>query len=195
MSPVSLYVTDFEDERCRFDYYWSRIRTIDVPLPKTTFVTFETADDSYRWETDEILAFMERNEYDRAFVRTQVKAATVRLRDGSFIHRPDETVIDRIVESLLNQNDQQVWPHGGALVVREWLDFDFCPHPTHTCHPSVRFFVDEGRVIGQTPTTAEKASYVCADGYQYLESMVADVDLAEPRKYADRIAAEFAETT
>ncbi|WP_049969341.1 ATP-grasp domain-containing protein [Haladaptatus cibarius] len=195
MSPVSLYITDFEDERCRFDYYWPRLRNLDVPVPKTTFVSLEPDGDSFRWETDEILAFMERNGYDRAFVRTQVKAATVRLREGSFIYRPDEAVVDRTVTSLLNQNDQQSWPHGGGLVVREWVDFDFCPHPTHTCHPSVRFFIDDGEILGHTPTTAEKASRVCSDGYDYLESRVADVDLSVPRRYAEHVANELSEAT
>ncbi|SIR53334.1 hypothetical protein SAMN05421858_2682 [Haladaptatus litoreus] len=132
MSPVSLYITNFEDERCRFDYYWPHLRNLDVPVPKTNFVSLEPDGDSHYRDTDEILAFMQRNEYDRAFIRTQVKAATVRLREGSFIHRPDKEVVDKTVESLLNQNDQQSWPHGGGLVVREWVDFDFCPHPTHT---------------------------------------------------------------
>ncbi|KZN24353.1 hypothetical protein A4G99_08070 [Haladaptatus sp. R4] len=191
MPSPSLHITNFADERCRFDSYWSRLRELDVPVPKTTFVALETDEDGIHWETDDILAFMERNEYDRAFVRTQVKAATVRLRDGSFIYRRDPEVIDDVVESLLTQNLEQGWPHGDGLVVREWLDFDFCIHPKHNCHPSVRFFVEDGEVLGHTPMTAERATNVCDDTYDYLEPVIADVDLSAPRRYAERIADAF----
>ncbi len=66
MPSPSLYLTNFADDRCRVDSYWSRLRKLDVPAPKTTFV------------------------------RTQVKAATVRLRDGSFIYRHNPEVIDDV---------------------------------------------------------------------------------------------------
>ncbi|WP_240334812.1 hypothetical protein [Halorussus sp. MSC15.2] len=118
-SPVSLFFSDFTDERGRVDYYWSRLRSLDVPVPRTTFVALEPTDDGYRWDTDAILAFMDDNDLHRAFVRTQFKAATVRLREGSFVSRPNSETVDRTVESLLNQNDEQGWPHGGGLVVRE----------------------------------------------------------------------------
>ena len=118
-SAAPLYISDFADERCRSDSYWSRLKELDVPVPKTRLVPLETDEEGIHWDTDAILDFMERNEYDRAFVRTQVKAATVRLRDGSFIYRPEADVIDRVVESLLTQNGEQGWPHCGGLVVRE----------------------------------------------------------------------------
>jgi hypothetical protein len=190
-SAAPLYITDFDDERCRFDSYWSRLRELDVPVPETTFVPLETDEEGVHWDTGAILDFMEKHGYDRAFVRTQVKSATVRLRDGSFIYRRDSDVINRVVESLLTQNGERGWPHGDGLVVREWLDFDFCVHPTHTCHPSVRFFVDDGEVLGHTPPTAERARNVCDDTYDYLDPVIRSVDLATPRRYAERIAEEF----
>lgn len=194
-SPVSLYFTDFADERGRVDYYWSRLRSLDVPVPKTTFVALEPTDDGYQWDTGEILGFMRDNDYHRAFIRTQFKAATVRLREGSFVSRPDPEVIDKTVESLVNQNEEQGWPHGGSLVVREWLDLDFCPFPTHSCHPSIRFFVDGGEVIGRTPSCETDSSFVCSGGYDYLESVLDEVSFETPRGYAERIAEEFSEAT
>lgn len=195
-TPVSLYFSDFADERGRVDYYWSRLRALDVPVPETTFVDLDAADDGYLWDTDEILGFMADNDFHRAFVRTQFKAATVRLREGSFVSRPAPEAVDATVASLLNQNDEQDWPHGGGLVVREWLDLDFCPFPTHSCHPSVRFFVDDGEVVGRTPRRASDASeMVCAGRYDYLGPLLDDVSFEAPRRYAERIAAEFSEAT
>jgi hypothetical protein len=194
-APVSLYVSDFEDERGRVEYYWPRLQSLDVPVPKTTFAALEATDDGYRWDTDAILEFVERNDFHRAFVRTQFKAATVRLREGSFIPRPDPETIDRTVESLLNQNDEQGWPHGGSLVVREWLDLDWCRFPAHSCHPSVRFFVDDGEVLGWTPANPDASELVCAGRYDYLGERLAAVDFETPRRYAERVAAEFSEAT
>ena len=195
-SPVSLYFTDFADERGRVDYYWPRLDSLDVPAPETIFVPLEETASGYHWDTDEVLAFMTERDYHRAFVRTQHKAATVRLREGTFISRPDPKVVDRTVEALLNQNDERGWPHGGSLVVREWLDLDFCPHPTHTCHPEVRFFVDHGEIVGRTPRReSDVSAMVCASCYDYLGSLLEDVSFETPRRYAERIAAEFREAT
>jgi hypothetical protein len=209
--PVSLFFADFADERGRVDYYWSRLDALDVPVPETTFVALEATESGWDWDTDEILAFMAANDYHRAFVRTQHKAATVRLREGSFVSHPDPEVVDATVESLLNQNDEQGWPHGDGLVVREWLDLDFCPFPSHACHPSVRFFVDtaghspassatespdNGEVVGRTPASEEDAAgMVCAGSYDYLQSLLEDVSFEAPHRYAEKIAAEFREAS
>ncbi|MFC4552858.1 MULTISPECIES: hypothetical protein [Halorussus] len=196
MSPaVSLFFADFEDERGEVGYYWERLNSLDVPVPETTFVTLEATEDGYRWDTDEILRFMRERDLHRAFVRTQRKAATVRLREGSFVPRPDPEAVDRTVASLLDQNDEQGWPHGEGLVVREWLDLDFCRFPAHSCHPSIRFFVDDGEVVGQTPADPDADEMVCAGRYDYLEPVLAEADFSTPRRYAERIAAEFDEAT
>jgi hypothetical protein len=195
-SPVSLYFSDFADERGRVDYYWSRLQSLDVPVPETTFVDIAETENGYRWDTDAILGFMDDNDYHRAFVRTQFKAATVRLREGSFVPRPDPEAVDATVESLLNQNDEQGWPHGGGLVVREWLDLDFCPFPAHSCHPAVRFFVDDGDVVGRTPCRVSVASeMVCPGHYEFVGSLLDDVSFRTPRRYAERVAVEFSEAT
>ncbi|WP_135852400.1 hypothetical protein [Halorussus salinus] len=194
-APVSLYFSDFADERGRVDYYWSRLRSLDVPVPETTFVSLESTEEGYRWDTDEILAFMADRDRHRAFVRTQYKAATVRLREGSFVSRRDADAVDRTVASLLNQNDEQGWPHGDSLVVREWLDLDFCRFPSHSCHPSVRFFVDDGGLLGGTPCRPDASEMVCAGRYEYVAPILEGVSFETPRRYAERIAAEFSEAT
>ncbi|MFD1515290.1 hypothetical protein [Halomarina rubra] len=196
VGPVSLYPTDFADERSRLSYYWSRLSALDVPVPETEFVALEETDDAhgYAWDTDAILAFMADHDLDRAFVRTERKAATVRLREGSFVSEPTPEVVDDVVSSLLSQNDAQWWPHGGGLVVREWLDLAFCPHPTHGCRPSVRFFVDDGAVLGQTPASPNR-SFTCGDHYDYLAERLDGVSFDRPRAYAERIAPAFPEAT
>jgi hypothetical protein len=193
-APVTLIFASFDDERNRFDYYWPRLRRLDVPTPETIFVDLEREGGRYRWDTERIRRFA-ADHGGRAFVRTQFKAATIRLREGSFIHDAVPDVIDGTIESLLNQNAQQGWPHGDGLVVREWLDLDFCRFPTHTCHPSVRYFVDDGEVIGRTPAPESEPTFVCGGGYDYLRPRLEELDFETPRRYAEAVAAAFPEAT
>lgn len=190
-APTTLVITDFNDERNRFDYYWPRLRECDVPTPETLILNLNDGD----WDTEGIESWMAANDFERAFVRSQHKSATRRFREGSFIHKRNAEVIDRTVRSLLGQNLQDGWPTGDGLVVREWLDIDFCPFPTHdNCRPEVRYFIDEGDVIGEVPPI-EGASFVCEGVYDHLDHVVANIDPATPREYAEHIAAVFTDDT
>lgn len=186
-APATLVIIDFEDERHRFDHYWPRLRDCNVPTPETLLVPI--ADGT--WDTEAIYSWMTAHDYDRAFVRSQHKSATRRFRDGSFIYRRDPEVIDRTVRSLLGQNLQDGWPTGDGLVVREWLDLDFCPYPGHdNCRPEIRYFVDGGEVLGEFPTI-EDSSFVCPGAYDHLTGVLEGIDPEIPRQYAERVAETF----
>lgn len=191
--PRTLIIATFDDERHRFDHYWTRLRDSDVPTPETLLLDLDGDDsgDTPTWDTDAIVEWMAAHEFDRAFVRSQHKSATKRFREGSFIERRDPEVIDRTIRSLLNQHIQDGWPHGGGLVVREWLDIDFCRFPTHdNCRPEVRFFLDDGEVIGEYPVI-EEATFTCPGHYEYLTDVLSAIDPSVPRHYATDLATTF----
>jgi hypothetical protein len=188
-APSTLVITDFTDERNRFDHYWDRLRACDVPTPETLLLDI-VGDE---WDTNAIVAWMEGHGFDRAFVRSQHKSATRRFSEGSYIPRTDPESIDRTVRSLLGQNVQDGWPTGDGLVVREWLDLDFCPFPAHdTCRPEVRYFIEGGEIIGEVPSI-DDATFVCPGRYDHLDDVLADLDPEVPRSLAGRVATAFTE--
>lgn len=166
-APSRLIITDFHDSRNRFDHYWPRLRELDVPTPDTTIIPIVEEDGDWTWDTTEILAFMDDRDAHRAFVRSQYKSAPRRPRDGSFIAEPTVDEIDDTVRSLLAQHDAVGIPHGGSLVVREFIDLNYCPHPSHSaCHPEVRAFIEDGHILAITPP--EDAQYTCPGTYEHL---------------------------
>lgn len=190
-------ITSFDDERNRFDYYWERLNALDIPSPATaTFPLTETASGRLDWNTSAIRQFMSKNDMSRAFVRSQHKAATRRLVDGSYIQNSTEEEIDRTVESLLTQHEQDGWPHGGSIVVRDWIDLQFCMHHSHDlCHPEIRYFIEDGDILASSPVSLSDTSFVCADQYEYLNDTLATIDEQVPRTYAQQVADEFTEAT
>ena len=191
-SPASLIITDFSDERCRFEYYWPRLNDSNIPTPKTLQIPLK----DQSWDTPAIQDWMDENEYTRAFVRSQHKSATRRFRDGSFISDTSAETIDRTISSLLDQHIADSWPTGGSLVVREWLDLDFCRHPSHaTCHPELRYFIEDGRVLGEYPTPTTESTFVCDGHYDYLSPLLSEMEYDTPRMLAERVAALIPEDT
>lgn len=195
-APSRLIVAPLDDDRNRFDHYWSRLETVDVPTPRTAFVSLDSdATGHARWDTDVILAVMKEWNTDRVFVRTQYKAAPLRLRDGSAIESRDSSEIDRTVGSLLSQLQHTDFEHGGGLALREWVDLGFCMHANHDrCHPEVRFFVEDGEVLAASHDV-ESRSFVCASAYDHLRPLLDGIDRRVPLGYAECVAAAFREDT
>lgn len=196
-SPSRALLTSFSDPRNRFDYYWERLNALDIPSPTTKIFPLTTTDTGrLDWDTTAILDFMDTHDMNRAFVRSQHKAASRRLVDGSYIQNPSHEEIDRTIESLLAQHEQDNWPHGGSIVVRDWIDLQFCMHNTHDlCHPEIRYFIEDGTILGTSPQSLTDTSVVCADQYDYLESTLDSLSIETPRAYAQTIADEFTEAT
>lgn len=191
-APSRLIITEFHDSRNRFDHYWSRLRELDVPTPDTTIVPIDDEGRDWDWDAESVLEFMDERDAHRAFVRSQYKSAPRRHRAGSFVSEPTADAVNSTIRSLLSQHEAVGIPHGGSVVVREWVDLNYCPHPTHTaCHPEVRAFIEDGRILGLTPCA--DAQYTCESTYGYLET---DRPYGHPpRELVEAVADEFSEAT
>lgn len=195
-APSRPIITTFSDDRNRFDYYWERLQALDIPSPTTQIFSLERKNGRLACPTSDILAFMNANDMSRAFVRSQHKAASRRLLDGSCIQEPTRPEIDRTIESLLAQHEQDGWPHGDSIVVRDWIDLQFCLQPSHTlCHPEIRYFIEDGDILASSPTAITDHSFVCENHYDYLTDTLEHIDASVPRAYAKEIAGEFTEAT
>lgn len=192
MACPSLYISWFDDERGRTSYYLDRIRSLDIPKPKERLVPLrDTA--GFEEEVQDIQSIMQEQSWSRAFLKTECKAAVNDLKRGSFILEDSESHITATVESLLTQNNAQDWPHGEYLVVREWIDLNFCLELAHSCHPEVRYFIDDGEVIGQTPIEYTPSAFVCGKQYEYLEEILCES--SPPDELASEVATEFSEAS
>lgn len=145
------------------------------------------------WDADKVISVMETWGATRAFVRSQYKAAPIRLKEGSHILRPEIEEVDNTILSLLHQHETAGWKHGGSLVLREWIDLNFCMYPQHEyCHPECRFFIEDGDVIGAIPSLDSLQSS-CQGMYDYLNPVIKS--LVRPIDYAQTVANEFTEDT
>lgn len=196
-SATRLIICPLAIEKNRFEYYWPRLETLAVQTPRSRTIALHQSQERRvpTWDTDLIRSTMREWDLDRAFVRSQFKAAPRRLRDGSHIQGRDAEAVDRTVRSLLHQLETTGWNHGGSLVLREWLDLEFCIYPQHEyCHPEIRFFIEDGEIIGSTPHLSE-TSFVCQGAYGHLEPELVTLGESSPRQDAQRVAAEFTEDT
>lgn len=185
------------DTRCnRFSYYWPRLEELDIPLPTTELITLGKEDgETPTWNPNQIVDIMGEWGANRAFIRSDYKAAPHYLNKGSYIARPDENEINRTVTSLLTQLSAAGWNHGEVLVLREWLDLDFCMKRSHTnCHPEVRFFIEAGEVLGGTPIDIGPEG-ICNLQYDYLTDVLRSADSEIPRNYAHTVADHFTQKT
>lgn len=189
---VSLYISWFDDPRGKTSYYLERIQQLNIPKPTEVLIPF--SDDS-RFETEakEIARLLEEYGWDRAFLRTDHKAAISNLQQGSFIQENSTSHIAQTIESLINQNNRHNWVHGEYLVVREWMDLNFCMQQSHSCHPEIRYFIDDGEIIGRTPLKYDGTEYVCSQGYDYLADTLEESE--PPQELAESVAEEFDEAT
>lgn len=192
MTCPSLYISWFDDDRGRTSYYLDRIRSINVPKPTEVLIPLEN-DADFTEEATAIQNVMRDQSWQRAFVKTECKAAVNSLKRGSFILEDSLDSIKSTVESLITQNNAQSWPHGEYLVVREWIDLNFCLELSHSCHPEVRYFIDDGDVIGRTPLEYNPDTFVCGKQYEYLTETLQDS--SPPDELAQRVASEFDEAT
>lgn len=191
-APSRLIVGTLNEPAGRFDNYWPRLKDLDVRTPETVLIPVDSTD-PLRWDAARVREAMVERDWNRAFVRGVQKAAPLRLERGSIIREPATAEIDRTLESLFTQLGQSPWNRGDAIVLREYLDLDFCLNPRHSlCRPEIRFFIEDGEILFATPERVGPES-VCADGYEYLEEMLAEAE--PPVEAAERVAREFTELT
>jgi len=146
------------------------------------------------WDTDRILEQMDEWGVEEAFVRSQFKAAPERLAEGSHILERSHAEVDTTIRSLLDQLSAAGWDHGGGLVLRERLDLNFCMGSDHDyCHPEVRFFVEDGTILGFAPSL--DTDFVCSQRYSHLESVLDTVADSFPINEARTVAEEVPDGT
>lgn len=189
--PDELIIADFHDERNRIDNYWPRVEKLDVPMPETVFFDLIRNEDGGMpgWDTRAILNWMRERDSQRAFIRSAYKSALT--REGQFIYDDEESVVDRTVAELLSSHVMQKMPHGGKLVVREWLDLDFCYYARDDCHPEIRFFIEDGEVTAATPRL-NSGDFLCENAYESARD-VTERGIERVHSHAETIADEFTE--
>jgi hypothetical protein len=172
------------------------LKELKIPTPTTKLIPLESENDgTATWDTNRIAATMEDWGANQAFIRSDYKAAPQRLNKGSHIGSLDKEEIDRTVTSLLTQLSANKWDHGGVLVLREWLDLDFCMKRSHTsCHPEVRVFIEDGDILGVTPIQIGSEN-ICNLQYHYLTDVLDEADCGIPRSYARTVAGSFTQKT
>lgn len=196
-SPSRLIIAPLDTRKNRFDYYHERIEDLDIPFPNSEIVNLKNANNIHQcdWDTKKIQHIMQDWNSERAFVRSQYKSAPKRLHSGSHITNRKPKNIDNTIQSLLNQLDAAGWKHGGSLVIRELIDLNFCTQSYHEyCHPEVRFFIEDGDVIGYTPNLDE-TEFVCDQAYEHLDSVLKPINTSNLQKYIKQVVLEFDEDT
>ena len=188
-----LFISDFDEDMGSAKYYSKRIDALDIPKPSERVIQFNDKVNSLDSVTKKVQSFMNENDLARAFVKTEFKAAIDNIQKGSVISANDTTEIKRTIESLLAQNIAHSWPTGNYLLVREWADLNFCLSDSHFCHPEVRYFVDDGKIIGRTPTEYDGKEYTCSQQYSYVEDILQNSE--PPDELARQAAEEFTEAT
>ncbi|MFC7115848.1 hypothetical protein ACFQH2_14055 [Natronoarchaeum sp. GCM10025703] len=190
-----LKIESILSEKNKFTFYWDRIKDLDIPIPKTEIIFLEEKDGQLWWDTSEIISTLNTWGAEEAFVRSNYKSAPHRLRSGSHISKREPSEINRTIESLLSQLSASNWEHGGALVLRQWLDLNFCMRAEHRgCHPEVRFFIEDGEILSFTPREIGSED-ICDMQYDHLERIINSGTNEIPLRYAHRVAKEFTEYT
>lgn len=193
MKRPRLFISDFDEYMGSATYYSRRIDALDIPKPNERVIRFNNKVNSLDAVTEKIQLFMTQYDLARAFVKTEFKAAIDNIQKGSIVSANDTTEIKRTIKSLLAQNIAHDWPIGNHLLVREWADLNFCLSDSHFCHPEVRYFVDDGEIIGRTPTEYDGKKYTCSQQYSYVEDILQNSE--PPDELARQVAEEFNEAT
>lgn len=191
-----LTITSLDSNCNRFSSYWEKLDGINVPKPTTKLLPINVANDgAVSWNTNQIISIMDDWDSNRAFIRSDYKAAPEYLAAGSFITEREKDEIDRTISSLLNQLSTSAWSHGKKLVLREWLDLNFCTKQSHiNCHPEVRFFIEAGEVLAGVPIQIGEED-VCSLQYESLTDVLENATSDVPRSYAQTVAGSFNEKT
>lgn len=190
MNVPSLRFVDLHDDKYRFDKYWGKLSDTDVNIPKTKIIKLDdnSGIDYPECPVNEIYKFMDKNEFGNAFIRSGHKAAIDRFRDGSLITNLDESEIKRTYNSLMTQHIRNNIPHSNTIVVRELLDINYCLEPNHSHTFEIRYFIEDGQILYQTPKEYQY-TISCPMKYEYLENNFKDIK--QPDSQIMKIAKEF----
>lgn len=191
MKVPSLSIIDLHDKKYSFNRYWDDLSDCNVPIPKTKIIKLSQNNKRQEYPdcpTDKIMDFMETNRMNNAFLRSGHKAAIDRFRDGSLISTKNESAIMGTYNSLMTQHVRNEVPHNNILVVREWIDLDYCLVPNHSHTFEIRFFIENGEILYRTPKNYEY-EVDCPKAFQYISDNFGDVE--PPTEHIKKIAKKF----
>lgn len=189
MNIPSLSILDLHDEKYRFDNYWNELSSLNINVPKTKVIHLDESEDDYpSCPTDEILNFMDTNNFGNIFIKSGYKASIDRFRSGSFISQKDESIIKETYNSLMTQHIRNNVPHGHILVVREWLDLSYCLEPNHAHQFDIRYFIENGDILYRTPQSYEY-EINCPVKFSYVNENIKNTK--PPKKQIKKVARKF----
>lgn len=189
----------FFDDRLKLSHWLPRLATANVPVPKTEIIPFQIDEGRggipLTWETDTIVEQVE-GLGGEAFIRSEYKSAHIDTEAGSHIATAEPEHIDTTLNELIFQHLMGELRTGRQLVLREWVDLDYCPDAFETLHPEIRYFVRDGQVRYSWPRMDTEAFERVSDGEQLYQSVL---DRIEDHRdtldtYAECVAAAFEPT-
>lgn len=190
--PSDLPTADFHDERNALGHWHSRLADLDVPTPRTEFVPYEEGDGLPEYSMDDVRSVVD-SLGGRAHIRGHFASSRLMSEHGSHLtsDMTNQQIQVEILE-LLTQQRQMRMPDGKQIVIREWINLNWCNYAFETLHPECRVFVEDGEVLCHHPRLEGFEPASCGD--EYRESAVQTIDrywgdVLKP--YAEEIAAEF----
>lgn len=187
-----LPTADFHDARIQLGWWYEKLRDLDVRTPETQRLPLDKSSEGMPDWDSEYAAEVVENLGGKAFVRTDYKSAQLEVNEGSCIHAPTETAVDRTIAELLSQQAMMGMPVGEQLYLREWLDLNWNAYARESLHPEVRVFVRDGEVVCYHPRLdwerSEAAGVVYSD---QAEDLIDTYWGDEIFPMAKRVAEEF----
>lgn len=190
-----MVVGEFHCEENFHSHWYPRVVELEtVSVPETETFDLESGEPTY----SEIVATMESQGWEQAFIRSNNFSDKVNPRKGSKINQPDEREARRTFEMLANHHRNHMdAPLGGEVVVREWLDLDYCSEQhCQNWHPTeVRYLIRNGRIEAAFPQTetieALNTAHNCT--YNYVERKLVENKIEPPTEQVLAVAEEFRE--
>lgn len=197
--PQDAPTASFTDEQLQMQYWFPKLRDIDVPTPgsQPLPLTFEEGEPP-TWD-NQFAAEIVENLGGQAFARSDYKSAAVSIQDGSIINSHGREEVSRTLKELVAQHGMMQLPLGENIWLREQLDLDWCKYARETLHPECRAFVEDGEVLCYHPRLEGFRNH---EGHR--ESAESLIESAWPKEiehgyrdheglktYAERVAQEF----
>ena len=189
------YVDTFHCDENMMHSWRERLADLPVPTPETVVFPLTDGEPDYH----AMVEAMDDRGWSHAFLRSDNFSDKVNPRTGSRIANPSVSEVRRTFETLKNHqlNHMEV-PLGECVVIREWLDLDYCAdRACRKWHPTeVRFFIENGDLMYATPSPwtlrTLNASHDCT--YDYVTDQLRD-DVPDVAQHVQTVAEEFGEYT
>jgi hypothetical protein len=142
-----LPTASFTDERNKFGVWHEKVTNSDIPTLETRHLKLDhSAGGMPEFDIDEAIQHVDALGGE-AFTRCEYKSAALDLNAGSYVPTATEKAVEKTVHELISQQVMMEMPIGEWVHFREWVDLSWVEYGRRTCHPEVRFFVEDGEVL------------------------------------------------